>query len=151
MKASAKLSPEAATAAANRRARIARGSGWVQTWDEPTYKDSTSGDNTAGEDLVVREAAVQALAGLNGSVVVVDPETGRILTIVNQQLALGGGFQPCSTVKISVALAALHEDLVKRTSPVRFYSKSSLDLTDALAFSNNYYLASLGVKLGYDL
>jgi beta-lactamase class D len=150
VKASAKLSPEAATAAANKRARIARGSGWVQTWDEPTYKDSTSGDNTAGEDLVVREAAVQALAGLNGSVVVVDPETGRILTIVNQQLALGGGFQPCSTVKISVALAALHEDLVKRTSPVRFYSKSSLDLTDALAFSNNYYFASLGVKLGYD-
>ncbi len=145
-----KLTPEAAIALANKRARIARGEGWVQTWDEPTYKDSTSGDNTAGEDLVIRAAATEALGGLNGSVVVVDPETGRILTIVNQQLALGGGFQPCSTVKVSVALAGLHENLVTRVSPVRFNSKSSLDLTDALAYSNNYYFATLGVKLGYD-
>jgi penicillin-binding protein 2 len=144
------LSPEASIALANKRARIARGSGWVQTWDEPTYKNSTSGDNTVGEDPVVREAAVEALGSLNGSVVVVDPETGRILTIVNQQLALGGGFQPCSTVKVSVALAGLHEDLVTRISPARFNSKGSLDLTDALAFSNNYYFATLGQKLGYD-
>lgn len=146
----APLSPEAALAQANKRERIARGNGWVQTWDEPTYKDSTTGDNTSGEDLVVRAAAVQALSGMNGSVVVADPETGRILTIVNQQLALGGGFQPCSTVKVSVALAGLHEDLVTKISPVRFNSKSSLDLTDALAYSNNYYFATLGQKLGYD-
>lgn len=146
----AKLSPQAATLVANRRMRVARGKGWVQTWDEPTYKDSTTGDNTAGEDPVVRAAAVEALGSLNGSVVVVDPETGRILTMVNQQLALGGGFQPCSTVKVSVALAALHEQMVARVSPARFYSKTSLDLTDALAYSNNYYFASLGVKLGYE-
>lgn len=123
---------------------------WVQTWDEPTYKDSTAADKIDGEDLVVRKAAVDALGPLNGSVVVVDPSTGRILTMVNQPLALSGGFQPCSTVKVSVALAALHEGLVARTSPIRFNSRSSLDLTDALAYSNNYYFANLGVKLGYD-
>ena len=150
VKASPNLSPEAALAAANKRFRVARGNGWVQTWDEPTYKDSTSGDHTVGEDLVVRQAAVQALGSLNGSIVVADPETGRILTIVNQQLALGGGFQPCSTVKVSVALAGLHENLVTRVSPVRFNLKSSFDLTDALAFSNNAYFANLGIKLGYD-
>lgn len=146
----AKLSPEATILAANKRARIARGNGWVQTWDEPTYKDSTSGDVTAGEDSVIRAAAVEALGSLNGSIVVVDPETGRVLTIVNQQLALGGGFQPCSTVKVSVALAGLHENLVTRVSPVRFNSRSSFDLTDALAYSNNAYFANLGIKLGYD-
>ena len=27
--------------------------------------------------------------------------------MVNQKLALGSGFQPCSTIKVSVALAAL--------------------------------------------
>jgi penicillin-binding protein 2 len=123
---------------------------WVQTWDEPTYKDSTAGDKTEGEDPIVRQAAVDALGPLNGSIVVSDPNTGRILTIVNQQLALGGGFQPCSTVKVSVALAALKEGLIARTSPVRFYSKHSMDLTDALAYSNNYYFANLGIKLGYD-
>jgi len=122
---------------------------WVQTWDAPTYKDSTAEDKVDGEDLTIRKAAVDALGPLNGSVVVVDPNTGRILTMVNQPLALGGGFQPCSTIKISVALAALREGLVERTSPVRFYSRRSLDLTDALAYSNNYYFANLGIKLGY--
>jgi cell division protein FtsI/penicillin-binding protein 2 len=123
---------------------------WVQTWDEPTYKDSTSGDTFEGEDPTVRQAAVEALGGFNGSVVAVDATTGRVLSIVNQRLALGGGFQPCSTVKVSVAFAALKEGLVDRLAPLRFYSKSSMDLTDALAYSNNYYFASLGIKLGYD-
>lgn len=123
---------------------------WVQTWDEPTYKDSTASDRVDGEDLSVRKAAVDALGPLNGAVVVADPTTGRILSIVNQPLALSGGFQPCSTIKVSVALAALREGLVERTSPIRFYSKHSMDLTDALAYSNNYYFANLGIKLGYE-
>jgi len=136
----------AATSAASKTKRKA----WVQTWDEPTYKDSAAGDYTGGDDPEIRKAAVEGLGPYNGSVVVVDPNTGRVLTMVNQQLALGGGFQPCSTIKVSVALAALREGLVARTSPVRFYSKRSLDLTDALAFSNNYYFGTLGVKLGYE-
>jgi penicillin-binding protein 2 len=123
---------------------------WTQTWDEPTYKDSTIEDKVDGEDLKVRKAAVDALGPLNGAVVVADPTTGRVLTIVNQPLALGGGFQPCSTIKVSVALAALREGLVQRTSPIRFNSRRSLDLTDALAFSNNSYFANLGIKLGYE-
>jgi penicillin-binding protein 2 len=123
---------------------------WTQTWDEPTYKDSTIEDKVDGEDLKARKAAVDALGPLNGAVVVADPTTGRVLTIVNQPLALSGGFQPCSTVKVSVALAALREGLVQRTSPIRFNSRRSLDLTDALAFSNNSYFANLGIKLGYE-
>src|SRR5712664_3159527 len=63
-------------------------------WDEPTYADSTVGDNVDGEDLDVRRAAVESLGPLNGSVVVADPGTGRILAMVNQKLALGDGFQP---------------------------------------------------------
>lgn len=123
---------------------------YVQTWDEPTYKDSTIADKVDGEDLTIRKAAADALGPYNGSVVVVDPTTGRVLTIVNQPLALSGGFQPCSTVKVSVALAALREGIVKRTSPIKFYSRSSLDLTDALAYSNNSYFANLGIQLGYE-
>lgn len=123
---------------------------WTQTWDEPTYKDSTINDKVDGEDLTVRKAAVDALGPLNGAVVVADPTTGRILSIVNQPLALSGGFQPCSTIKVSVALAALREGLIERTGPIRLYSRHSLDLTDALAYSNNSYFANLGVKLGYE-
>ena len=49
-------------------------------WTSPTYADSTNGDNIDGEDLDIRRAAVDALGQYNGSVVVVDPGTGRILT-----------------------------------------------------------------------
>ncbi|MGI8992102.1 MAG: penicillin-binding transpeptidase domain-containing protein [Bryobacteraceae bacterium] len=122
---------------------------WVQTWDEPTYADSTTGDNVDGEALDIRRAAVESLGSYNGSIVVVDPHTGRILTMVNQKLALGNGFQPCSTIKVSVALAALHEGLVQSTSPIRL-GRRDMDLTEALARSNNYYFATLGEKLGYE-
>lgn len=132
-------------------ARGRRHSGWVQTWDEPTYANSTNGDNLDGEDLVVRRAAVEALGPYNGAIVVVDPNNGRILTMVNQKLALGAGFQPCSTIKLSVALAGLHENVIKPSSSfLRVARRSQMDLTQALARSNNYYFATLGEKLGYE-
>ncbi len=123
---------------------------WVQTWDEPTFKDSTDGDAIEGEDLEVRKAAVEALGPYNGSIVVVDPYSGRILTMVNQRLALGDGFQPCSTIKVSVALAALHEGMIKQTALAKLARGNRLDLTEAIAHSNNGYFANLGIKLGYD-
>src|SRR5262245_58492667 len=45
--------------------------------------DPTIGDDIDGDDLAVRRAAVAALGTMNGSIVVADPLTGRILTIVN--------------------------------------------------------------------
>src|SRR5882724_6378413 len=119
-------------------------------WVEPTYADSTIGDNVDGEDLDVRRAAVEALGPLNGSVVVSDPQTGRILAIVNQKLAYTSGFQPCSTVKVPVALAALSESIVERDTPLRVYGRTSFNMTTAIAKSNNQYFASLGEKLGFD-
>jgi penicillin-binding protein 2 len=119
-------------------------------WTEPTYSDSTAGDLADGEDPTVRRAAVEALGQYNGSVVVVDPGTGRVLTMVNQKLALGSGFQPCSTIKVAVALAALQEKLVERSTKIRLYGRTSMAMTDALAHSNNYYFANLGIKLGYE-
>ena len=123
---------------------------WVQTWDEPTFRESTNGDNIDGEDLEVRRAAVTALGPYNGSIVVVDSTNGRILTMVNQRIALGQGFQPCSTIKVSVALAALHEKIIGPTNPVHLFGRTHMDLTNALAHSNNFYFANLGVQLGYN-
>jgi penicillin-binding protein 2 len=119
-------------------------------WTEPTYADSTVGDNVDGENLDVRRAAVEALGPYNGSVVVANPNTGRILTIVNQRLALGSGFQPCSTIKVSVALAALSEKLVTPEDKLRLWRRGGYNLTQALAHSNNYFFATLGTKLGFD-
>ena len=119
-------------------------------WREPSFADSTTNDNVDGEDLVVRRAAVEALGPFNGTVVVVDPHTGRVLTIVNQKLALKTGFQPCSTIKIVCALAALSEGLIERDSMMRLYGRTTMNLTEALARSNNPYFANLGTKLGFE-
>jgi penicillin-binding protein 2 len=144
----------ATTTASRRRisARVRRGriAARRSPWKSPTYADSTVGDRVDGEDLAVRRAAVEALGPYNGAVVAVDANSGRILAMVNQKLALSGGFQPCSTVKIAVALAALSEGLVDRVTPVRLYGRTRMDLTHALAHSNNYYFANLGIKLGYE-
>jgi cell division protein FtsI/penicillin-binding protein 2 len=119
-------------------------------WLEPTFADSTSGDVVDGEDLLVRRAAVDALGALNGSVVVVDPQTGRVLSIVNQKVAFSAGFQPCSTVKVYAALAGLSEGVIDRSTPKRLYGRVSMNLTTALAKSNNPYFASIGTTLGYE-
>jgi penicillin-binding protein 2 len=119
-------------------------------WDEPTYADSTSGDNVDGEDLDVRRAAVEALGPLNGSIVVTDPNTGRVFAMVNQKLALSDGYQPCSTIKVPVAFAALSEGVIEPTTMLRIYGRTKMNLTTALAKSNNQYFAKLGEELGYE-
>jgi penicillin-binding protein 2 len=118
-------------------------------WTEPTYADSTVGDHVDGEDLTIRRAAVEALGSYNGSVVAVDPTTGRVLAMVNQKIATGSGFQPCSTIKVSVALAGLSAKVIGPPSKLRLPGMR-MDLTYALAHSNNYYFATLGQKLGFE-
>src|SRR5208337_2371462 len=53
----------------------------------PTYANSVRDDDPTFDDPVVRQAVVEGLGRYNGSVVAVDPNTGRILTIVNQKIA----------------------------------------------------------------
>jgi membrane carboxypeptidase/penicillin-binding protein len=60
--------------------------------------DQFAGDLTAGEDPIVRQAALDALGDMNGTAVVIDPSNGRILAMVNQKLALSPGAEPCSTI-----------------------------------------------------
>src|SRR5258708_30342858 len=58
----------------------------VNPWTEPTFADSTVGDLVDGEDLVVRQAALQALGTCNATVVVTEPRKGPLLAIVNHHL-----------------------------------------------------------------
>ncbi len=112
--------------------------------------DVTSGDITAGEDPIVREAAIAALGNMNGTAVAIDPATGRILAMVNQKLALSSGAEPCSTIKLTVALAALQEGIITRQTPVALGGGYHLNLTEALAHSNNLYFETLGRSLGFE-
>ena len=112
--------------------------------------DPTDGDVTDGDDLTIRRAAVAALGSMNGSIVVAEPSTGRILTIVNQKLALKSGFIPCSTIKLVTSLAALTEHVVDRNTFIHTGRYVSYNLTTAIAHSNNQYFAILGNRLGFD-
>ena len=112
--------------------------------------DVTEGDVTPGEDAIVRQAAIDALGNMNGTVVAIEPTSGRILAMVNQKLALSSGAQPCSTIKLSVALAALSEGIISKETEVRLGRRYSMNLTTALAHSNNYYFETLGRKLGFE-
>jgi cell division protein FtsI/penicillin-binding protein 2 len=98
----------------------------------------------------VRRAAVAALGTMNGAVVAVDPTSGRVLSIVNQKLALKSGFVPCSTIKLVTALAALSEGVIERDTPVRLSRSSSFTLTTAIAHSNNLFFQRLGNQLGFE-
>jgi beta-lactamase class D len=110
----------------------------------------TGGDNTDGEDPVVRQAAIDALGNMNGTVVAIEPTSGRVLAMVNQKLALSSGAQPCSTIKLSVALAALSEGLISKETEVSLGGRSRMNLTQALAHSNNAYFEAVGRQLGFE-
>jgi penicillin-binding protein 2 len=112
--------------------------------------DQAVGDITAGEDPIVRAAAVEALGNMNGTIVAMDPDSGRVLAMVNQKLALSAGAQPCSTIKVAVALAALSENVVTKDTQVPLSKYWHVDLTDALAHSNNAYFEAVGRKLGFE-
>jgi penicillin-binding protein 2 len=111
--------------------------------------DIADGDDVRGEDAVVRQAAIDALGNMNGTVVAIDPNSGRILAMVNQKLALSEGAQPCSSIKVSVALAALSEGLISRETEVSLGGRSQMTLTQALAHSNNAYFEAVGRQLGF--
>ncbi|MBE7180295.1 MAG: penicillin-binding protein, partial [Terriglobus roseus] len=108
------------------------------------------GDVTAGEDPLVRASLIEALGNYNGTALAIDPSNGRILAMVNQKMALGPGSEPCSTIKVTVALAALSEGLVHADTPVSLGGNYRVNMTYALAKSVNPYFEVLGREMGFD-
>lgn len=119
-------------------------------WSVSSYSDPELGDNAEGQVAAIREAAVKALGRWNGSIVVVDPNTGRILTLVNQKLALTRGYIPCSTVKPLVALAGLDQGVISLNTKLMGMHGYRVDLTQALARSDNRFFAQVGEMLGFN-
>jgi penicillin-binding protein 2 len=123
---------------------------WVETFTASSFADDiTDGDIVEGEDPIVRQAAIDALGNMNGTVVAIDPTSGRILAMVNQKLALSEGAQPCSTIKVAVALAGLSEKVITREEAIALGGRSHMSLTQALAHSNNAYFEAVGRRLGF--
>jgi beta-lactamase regulating signal transducer with metallopeptidase domain len=110
---------------------------------------SVAGDDTEGEDPEVRRVALEALGGREGSVVVMDPRTGRVYAVVNQEWALRRGWAPASTMKLVTSLAGAGEGLFDPAEKMRVQGRGErLDLTGALALSDNNYFKSVNGRIG---
>lgn len=104
-------------------------------------------DNTEGEDLAVRRAAVSALGSRAGTVVVMEAKTGKLLTVVNQDWAIKQGFKPCSTIKLVTGVAGLNEHVINEEGGIGS-SSAGMKLDWALARSHNGYFQRVGSSVG---
>lgn len=134
-------------AEAARRAAIAR-----QMAIDKAMRDQVQAmiakDDLTGEDPEVRRIAVNALGHHAGTVVVMDPMTGRVYSVVNQQWALNRGFKPCSTIKLVTGVAGLSENAIPPFDTANDGYRT--DLTHALAHSDNPFFQQVGSKIGFD-
>jgi penicillin-binding protein 2 len=105
-------------------------------------------DDMTGEDPEVRRVAIKALGFHAGTVVVMDPMSGRVYSVVNQEWGLRRGFKPCSTIKLVTGVAGLSENVI----PVMDTANDGYrtDLTSALAHSDNPYFQQVGSRIGFD-
>jgi len=107
-------------------------------------------DDLTGEDPDVRRVALNALGKHAGTVVVMNPQTGRVYSIVNQQWALREGFKPCSTIKLVTSVAGLNEDIIDPNDTTKISDTNQVSLTRALAYSKNDYFQIVGEQVGFD-
>ena len=130
-----------------RREAVARQQAYIRGLRSETMSNIAA-DKTDGENLAIRAVAINALGNHAGSVVVMEAQTGRVLTIVNQDWAVRKTIRPCSTIKLVTAAAGLNEGVIdKQTGSVKNTS-TRRRLDDALAFSDNPYFQRVGSNLG---
>src|SRR5260370_6727477 len=135
---------------AGRASTRSRSHRYVRYPGVPTFADSSSTDDGTYDDPVVRAAALFALGRYNGAVVAVDPNNGRILTVVNQKIAFSDGYIPCSTIKPTIALAALEENVITPDTMLRVCRRKYMNLTEAMARSNNELFEQLAARMAFD-
>src|SRR6266496_316919 len=118
-------------------------------------------DNLVDEHL--RQAAISALEQREGTILVIDPQSGRLRTVLNSEMAFVSVYSPGSTIKPFVTLAAMRSGLINRESRTLCREKYSheefqtvcshpryltpLNPAEAIAYSCNYYFARLGERL----
>jgi len=117
-------------------------------------------------DQRLQSAAASALGEREGAIVVLDPQSGRVQAVVNAQLAFDQAFPPGSIIKPFVTLAALRSQTIDRDTRIRCRGKykrthavgacshprkpGPFEPAEALAYSCNYYFATVGERLNED-
>lgn len=114
--------------------------------------DKPSGENPddlSRENPRLREAALRALGSHRGSVIVMDPSTGRVYSVVNQDWAFRRQWAAGSTFKMVTALAGIEENKLRESDKGFGYNAAlHLDLARSLAVSDNDYFDELGREIG---
>src|SRR5258706_7798392 len=134
--------------------------GWT-----PMQRATTESDETE-IDSALQSAANAALGQREGTIIVMDAHSGRVRALVNPQAAFNQAAMPGSTMKPFTALAALRAGLIDQDSstacPGRFNGLNfslpcvhadhlpPFNPSQAIAYSCNYYFATLGQRLGRD-
>jgi penicillin-binding protein 2 len=113
--------------------------------------------SASAKDLAVGEACRRGLGSVRGSVVAMDPYSGRVITVLNPHLAIESAYQPCSVFKVVVAIAGLSEGVITPDSIHNcdggcwlWPGHGPINLRRALAVSCNPYFQWVGQQLGYE-
>jgi SpoIID/LytB domain protein len=123
--------------------------------------DAASGDDEV--DIQLERVAREALGSEDGTIIVMDPQTGRLRAVVNPRAAFTEGYAPGSAIKPFTALSALRlyliDDRTRQLCHTRYAYKDlsiscphqktdvSFNLTQALAYSCNYFFGKVGERL----
>lgn len=139
-----RISPEANKT--NLSAR--KNEGNVQSSDNDRLK--IYGDDLSKENLQYRKIAVEALEAHKGSVIIMNPQTGQVQTIVNQEQAFRRGWSPASVFKIVTSVAGIEENVLKDSEKGFGYDATGwrTNLTQALAVSDSDYFKSVASEVG---
>ena len=114
-------------------------------------------------DSRLQSVAAAALGDRRGTIIVMDPQTGRIRAVVNPEIAFQESFPAGSTVKPFTALAAFRSGVLNADSRAscggdyyhdQFHTRCThprsltpLNPTDAIAYSCNYFFGKVGERL----
>ena len=117
-------------------------------------------------DAALGRAALAALGSREGTIIVMDAQTGRVRAAANERLAREGAFPPGSAVKPFTLLTALDEGVVSQESRLscrKHYTREGVEFTcshpvlnpplgprQALAYSCNYFFARLAERVRRD-
>ncbi|MEO8434409.1 MAG: SpoIID/LytB domain-containing protein [Pyrinomonadaceae bacterium] len=114
-------------------------------------------------DAALQRTATATLGSRKGTIIVLDPQSGRVRAVVNPSIAFGRASAPGSTIKPFAALTGLRSNLIDKNSRLicrERYAHNEVDTAcshtkdlpplgpaTAIAYSCNYYFARLGEGL----
>jgi SpoIID/LytB domain protein len=134
--------------------------------DKGQARETFADRNEHEIDAALERAARAAIGSRDGAVIVMDAQSGRLLVVINPQAAFAQASAPGSAIKPFTALASLRARLVdgrtRRFCRTRYayqeltidcphqQSEVSFDLTQAMAYSCNYFFGKIGERLETD-